>query len=60
MSSSDGMGASVVSELRSDSTMMRAPDSIAFDASAQISARRRPSAAPPPATSNRPRMTCVA
>ncbi len=56
-SSSDGMGASAGSTSpagsaapRSDSTTIRAPASIAAVTSAQISASRPRSAAPPPAT----------
>ena len=41
VSSSDGIGASTASELRSDSTITRAPASISADTSAQI-ARQRP------------------
>jgi hypothetical protein len=54
VSSSDGIGACSASECRSDSTMMRAPSSMAAETSALISASRSRRAWPPPAARYRP------
>ena len=50
VSSSDGIGASTSSALRSDSTITRAPSSMAAETSPQIAASARSSASPPPLT----------
>ncbi len=50
VSRSEGIGASTSSALRSESTMTRAPSSIAADTSLQIAPSARSSASPPPAT----------